>query len=416
MNKSIELTQKQSNLYRILDDPNNRRLLIHGGARSGKTLTITLWLLAQMCTYPGIKILCLRKHRVHVRTTLFEGTFKELIKDRKEYTIEETTMEIHHNNGSSIRFDGIDNKERVDKILGSEYAIIFLNEASQMEYKSVKVIISRLAQALPNLKKRTLIMDTNPKGSLHWIYRLCITGNDPETNEPTKDEWKTMSFNPLDNPYLPEDTLLSLQSLTGVERQRLYEGEWVSVEGLAYPMFDINRHIKTIDTNKSSKYIIGVDCGTNDPMVLALFAIVNNAEGLDSLHMVDCYYKPGKDMSISLGDVAERWRELDPYIVVDPSASPAIVELKSRGFRCESANNKIIEGIMVMGDLLNTDRLTFSPTCSNELVEEIQQYELDPKTEKPTNETPHHCLDATRYASQAFLSGEYDDSSFVGIF
>ena len=89
----ITLTDKQSDLYRILDDPSNRRILIEGGARAGKTLTIVCWLLAQMATIPELKILCLRKHRVHVRTTLFDGTIKELIRGRKEFTVDETGME-----------------------------------------------------------------------------------------------------------------------------------------------------------------------------------------------------------------------------------------------------------------------------------------------------------------------------------
>jgi hypothetical protein len=35
-------------------------------------------------------------------------------------------------NGSTIWFGGLDDKERVDKILGREYSTVYLNEASEI--------------------------------------------------------------------------------------------------------------------------------------------------------------------------------------------------------------------------------------------------------------------------------------------
>ena len=161
--------------------------------------------------------------------------------------------------------------------------------------------------------------------------------------------------------------------------------------------------------------MVGVDCGTNDPMVLALFAILNEG-GMLKLHLCDLFYEPGKNMSISLGEVAERWRSLNPFFVVDPSASPAIVELRARGFRVEPANNKIKEGITIMGDLINSDRFTVEPQYSKKFLEEVLVYELNPRTDLPFGNTEDHLADASRYACSAFLGEKYRDSQQFYIF
>ena len=51
-------------------------------------------------------------------------------------------------NGSEIWLGGLDNKDRAEKIFGQEYAIIFLNEATQIGIKTVGKIHTRLAQSI----------------------------------------------------------------------------------------------------------------------------------------------------------------------------------------------------------------------------------------------------------------------------
>jgi len=418
MNKPITLTAKQTELWNKLNDLQYRRYLIDGAARSSKTVAIITWLLLQMNLVPGIRIAVLRQHRNHARTTLFEGTIKSIIEGRSEYTATDTNMEIKHSNGSVMRVDGLDDAARVDKILGDEFGHIFINEATQVSYKSLKVAISRLAQNIPGLKKRCLILDCNPKGTLHWLYFLGVLNVDPETHKPLADKelWTRMNFVPQDNPHLPDDAKASLAALTGAERKRLYEGVWCSVENLVYPTFDIDKHVIHKDIPSGSKYIIGIDCGLYDPMVIGEFAIINNDNGDKAMHLCSLYYQPGKDMSKSISDYVEIFRDKQPYIVCDPSASPAIVELKAKGFDVAAANNKMDIGIKTVNDLLQTNRITFEPSCSGKVIEEISQYEMDIVKEKPTGDTPDHAMDIIRYASVAFSEGNYDTSQPFYIF
>jgi hypothetical protein len=49
-------------------------------------------------------------------------------------------------NGSQIWFGGLDDKERTEKVLGNEYATLYLNECSQIGLAARNTVITRLAQ------------------------------------------------------------------------------------------------------------------------------------------------------------------------------------------------------------------------------------------------------------------------------
>jgi PBSX family phage terminase large subunit len=411
---SITFTAKQTRLWKLLDNIKYRRYLIDGSARSGKTLVIISWLLNQMATNPGIRIACLRQHRNAARITLFNGTIKGILKGRSEFSYSDTAMEIYHSNGSVMRVDGLDQADRAEKILGDEFGHIFINEATQVSYQALSLAISRLAQNLPTLKKRVCVLDCNPRGTFHWLYSVGVLNVDPVERKPLADKeiWARMNFIAEDNPFLPTDTILSLKALIGTERKRLYEGKWCSIENLVYPTFNIDRHVKDMNSRLTDKWMIGIDCGLSDPTVIALFNILKNDKGDNSLYLSELYYEAGKDMSKSISAECSKYKTLNPEIVVDPSASPAIIELKANDFNVEPANNKIDDGIKTVNDLLNTDRLFINPNCSNHVIEEISQYEMNIKTEKPIGNTPDHVSDCIRYVSVAFMSKQDTSTPF----
>ncbi len=81
-------------------------------------------------------------------------------------------------NGARIWVGGLDDKERVEKILGLEYVSIFLNEASQIPYASALVAFTRLAQTIENVAQRAYV-DLNPVAKSHWTNLLFGEKRDP---------------------------------------------------------------------------------------------------------------------------------------------------------------------------------------------------------------------------------------------
>jgi phage terminase large subunit len=273
--ESLELTQKQALAWiEILDDPGKRRILFDGGARCGKTVLICAWLLYQADRYPGARILLARLHRNAAEKSLFDETLRGLVRGRREFAVREGDLEIRHRNGSTLFVDGLDDADRVDKVLGREFSHIFFNEATQISYATTQVLLSRLAQAVVPVRKA--IFDCNPKGTRNWLYLAGIKGQDPEGRElPDRGTWARLSWTPYDNPYLPADTLSTLESLTGTQRRRMLDGVWCDTQGQVYDDFDEAVHVAEALPPGAESWprVCSVDFGFTNPFVCLWGAI-----------------------------------------------------------------------------------------------------------------------------------------------
>jgi hypothetical protein len=133
-------------------------------------------------------------------------------------------------NGSQIWLGGLDDKERVEKILGQEFATLYFNECSQIPYSSVLVARTRLAQTGVGLKQRAYY-DMNPAGTGHWTYHEFIEHRDPQSRKemPDADDYQRAFINPNDNAENLDPTFLrSLANLPEKQRRRFYEGHFVA--------------------------------------------------------------------------------------------------------------------------------------------------------------------------------------------
>ncbi len=137
-------------------------------------------------------------------------------------------------NRSEIWIGGLDDKERTEKILGKEFASIYLNEASQIPYSSRNLAVTRLAQKCSFTvgdKQKDLALkfylDCNPPSKGHWIYQMFYLLRDPETKRPLADpqNYVHLTMNPRDNAEnLPPDYLRELENLPLRTRRRFLEG------------------------------------------------------------------------------------------------------------------------------------------------------------------------------------------------
>jgi predicted phage terminase large subunit-like protein len=154
-----------------------------------------------------------------------------------EYEINKSDLYARFSNGSEVWFGGLDDKDRVEKILGNEYVTIYFNECSQIPYSSRNVAITRLAQKvdykLSGLPQAPLPLkvfyDENPPDKGHWTYQLFKLKRDPESKQslPVPDDYACMQLNPRDNlANLPADYLKTLQGLSARLQKRFLEGEF----------------------------------------------------------------------------------------------------------------------------------------------------------------------------------------------
>lgn len=176
-------------------------------------------------------------------------------------------------NGSEIWFGGLDEKERVEKVLGNEYATILLNEVSQLPWASRNIALTRLAMRCPYKDKtgfeRTLrlkmLYDENPPSKAHWSYLLFVKKIDPETKRPLDrpEDYAEVAMNPDDNrENLPAEYLATLDGLSARMRKRFKDGEFGEVaEGALFTleMIDACRQYERAELPEMLRIVVAVD-------------------------------------------------------------------------------------------------------------------------------------------------------------
>jgi len=232
----FKLTPKQEEANALLAS-SAQHCLLAGGSRSGKTALIIRAIAIRALKAPGSRHAVLRFRFGHVKQSIIHDTFPKIMNfcfPEVKYTLNKSDSFAIFPGGSEIWFGGLDDKERTEKILGSEYASIFLNEASQIPYASRNMALTRLAQLVPDsITKKPLALkmyvDENPPSKGHWTYKLFRTKQDPDTKQflPDPDNYAFCQMNPRDNAdNLSADYIKTLESLPLRLRKRFLEGEF----------------------------------------------------------------------------------------------------------------------------------------------------------------------------------------------
>lgn len=230
------LTQKQAEAQEILNGP-AQHVMLAGGSRSGKTFLIVRKQIQRRLKAPGSRGAILRFRFGHVKQSIVHDTFPRVMSlcfPQVPYDLNKSDWFVRFPGGAELWFGGLDDKERTEKILGTEFSDIFLNECSQIPYSSRNMALTRLAQKVPDKatgKDLVLKMyyDENPPDKAHWTYRMFKTKVDPETKAelPTPEDYAFMQLNPRDNlANLSPDYIATLESLPPRLRRRFLDGEF----------------------------------------------------------------------------------------------------------------------------------------------------------------------------------------------
>ena len=251
-------TVKQKEAITLLGGP-EKNVLLYGGSRSGKTAILIYTLLIRSLKTKSRHVV-LRKSFNHVKTTIWHDTLPKISELMGiPYKENKSDWFYEFRNGSQLWIGGLDDKERTEKILGSEYSSIYFNEASQLTYEAINTARTRLAERSGLVNKA--YYDCNPPTKSHWIYKLFMKGIDPVTKEQIKKEdYCSMLMNPKDNVQnLSDDYLNTLEGLPRRQRQRFLQGMFLDdIEGALWTdsIIDDNR---LYDHPPLTRKIIAVD-------------------------------------------------------------------------------------------------------------------------------------------------------------
>lgn len=235
----FKLNAKQQEAQVILaGDATN--IMLFGGSRSGKTFLLTRNMVMRALKAPNSRHAALRFRFNAIKSSIVMDTFPRVMQvafPGVSYSLNKTDWFAEFENGSQIWFGGLDDKERTEKILGMEFATIYLNECSQIPWGSVGIAVTRLAQKAeqqidgraPTILKPRMYYDCNPPSKAHWTFKLFVEKRDPEMREPIAkpDDYAHFQINPQDNAEnLSENYLETLKSLSGRLQKRFLLGQF----------------------------------------------------------------------------------------------------------------------------------------------------------------------------------------------
>ena len=263
--KSFVLTAAQLSAVKTLNYGRNRYVLLFGGSRSGKTFAALYAVIIRAMDNAGSRHVILRHRFNAVKQSVFMDTLPKVMRlafPHCHYKENRSDWLMRMDNGSEIWIGGLDDKERVDKILGKEYATIYFNECSEISYHAVTTALTRLAQNCYPLTNKAFF-DCNPPGKRHWSYRLFVEKIDPQSNLvlPRPHLYDSLLLNPHSNlanlptGYLDE----TLAGLPERQRRRFLDGQWLDeVEGALWTR-DMVEAARVVNAPELLRIVVGVD-------------------------------------------------------------------------------------------------------------------------------------------------------------
>ncbi len=270
--ESFSLTKRQREALQVIGSE-AMHVMLFGGSRSGKTFLDLRAIIVRASAAAGSRHAVLRFRFNHVKASIVHDTFPKMMRlcfPDIQYRIDKTDWFAELSNGSQIWFGGLDDKERTEKILGQEYATIYLNECSQIPFNSRNLALTRLAQKCSyQLDGKThslrlkVLYDCNPPSQAHWSYKLFVQKRDPESNQPLPDpdNYASLQMNPKDNTdNLPPEYLKTLESMSPRMRKRFLEGKFADVtENALFASETIDKWRTTNDLPDMQRIVVAVD-------------------------------------------------------------------------------------------------------------------------------------------------------------
>ncbi|MCM1114365.1 MAG: PBSX family phage terminase large subunit [Clostridium sp.] len=412
MNKFIPFSKKQLMVLnwwcKSSSTHNKNGIICDGAVRSGKTLCMSLSFVSwAFYTFSDTSFALCGKTIASLRRNVITPLLPILneLGFICDFKISRNYLEISKGEITNrfYLFGGRDESSAA-LIQGMTLGGIMLDEVALMPRSFVEQAIARCS-----LENSKYFFNCNPEHPYHWFYNQWI-------KKCREKNILYLHFTMSDNPSLSASVINRYKSLySGAFYERFVEGKWVTADGLVYPMFNQNRHIKNYDGN-FSEYYLSCDYGTVNPFSLGLWG-----KGRDGWYRVDEYYHSSRDRGVQLTD-EEYYRELEKLaqgkavkaLVIDPSAASFIQTVRRHGkYKVIKADNDVLSGINSVCQALKNDEIFISPSCAD-TIREFSLYRWDNSVKKDAVKKENdHAMDDIRYFVSSVLKKDKNNGGFI---
>jgi len=370
--------QVNKKIYEFLKSTNYKIYVIYGGAGSGKSYTVTQFLIARrLLRYKNKRLLVTRKYNPSLKQTAYSLMLEWLQKFKVKYEEKKSEQLINLPNGSEILFRGMDDAE---KIKSSEFNYIWMEEATEFSMQDFLQLRLRLRRANAG-QRNQMFLTFNPVSSWVTDYFLKQEQEDVGILQTTYKD--NIRF--LDDDYVKALEDLANQDLSFYQIYAL--GQVAELKNKVY-----NNYVIVKDLPSSYDEIIyGVDFGFNNPSVILEIGIKD-----DDVYIIKELYKTHLTNS-ELIEEMKTFVHANSDVYADAAEPDRIKEIEQAGFNIYPAKKEVKNGI----DFLKRKKIYIHENCTN-TIEEIKNYKYKEDRQGNVLDEPvkfnDHAMDALRYA------------------
>lgn len=299
-----------------------------------------------------------------------------------------------------VIFVGGSKADSFKKIRGNSYGMWIATEINLHHESMIQEAFNRQLAS----KTRRVFWDLNPSSPANFIYKDYID----KFKETYGERYNYEHFTIRDNASITEERIRDIESQydkNSVWYRRDILGERCNAEGLVYPMFNKDIHVvRKGDVQTEGDYYVSSDYGIQNATVFLLW---QKEVGSKRWICLNEYYYSGRDnhyqktVSEHVKGLIQMLNGIEPRaIIVDPSASALITEIRRKGYHVRRADNDVKEGIDDVSTMLANQLLAFCDCCVN-TIGEFGIYSWDEKASERGEDAPlkenDHAMDATRY-------------------
>lgn len=397
--------------------------LLSGPAGTGKSLSILAKIYLCCEKYPGIRCLVARKTRESMTESVLVTWEDRVLPHNSPLKFgasRENRRSYKFPNGSEVIIGGLrqSNRDCSQKIMSTEYDIIYIAEAIELSEEEWEKLLTRLRNN--KMPYQQLLGDTNPSYPTHWLKKRCERGQTTylesrHEDNPTLYDNKAGKYTEWGKTYLSK-----LDGLTGPRKLRLRHGKWAQAEGIVYESWAPERNvIAPFDIPPDWRRILVVDFGYTNSFVAQWFGI----DGDDRAYL----YREWVRSKMLVEDHAKKIKILhgtEPKpeaVVCDHDAEDRATLERHLGWSTTAATKDVQSGIQELssrmlpagdgkprffvfeGALVSRDPNLEEAKKPCGFLEEIDGYIWQEETSRGVKEEPlklnDHSMDAARYAA-----------------
>ena len=390
----------------------------YGGARGGgKTHAVRIKAVGGALTWPGIKILIVRRMYPELQSNHIDPICKMVPQTLASYN--GALRQMTFINGSTIKFGHFNSDAAEMEYQGQEYDWIFMDEATQFTERQFRTLGGCL-RGVNEIPKR-MYLTCNPGGIGHrWVKRLFID-RDFKTDSPNEEE----NEDPKDYYFIPatvDDNVHLLKSKDGDAYKKMLSalpehlraahryGDWDALSGAYFGEFSENKHVvRPFAVPKNWYRYRTLDYGLD---MLACYWIAVDPDGVSYVYRELCL--PGLIVSEAGREILNNTLPDEEIKVTfappdlwnrnrDTGKSSAEVLMQS-GVPLVKADNNRIQGHLQIKEMLavpenGPPQLQIFKGCK-ELIDSLTSIQVDEKNPNDCAKEPHdltHSVDAIRY-------------------